>query len=118
MRFRLVLTLAMGALCACASSPQPPDWVDYDVLLIAHQEKPEALEVYRKGLEGIIEHNRDQGRPVPPGIHGELGVILMAQSDPAAAIEQFEAEIALYSEAGPLLEPLLDSARNQLERDE
>ena len=119
MRLGLLVTLLVGALCSCAS-PTPPRalWLDYDALLIAHLKRPEDLAGYRKGLERIIEHNREEERPVPPGIHGELGVVLLAQDDPAAALERFEQEIVLYAEAARLLEPLMNSARAGLGRTE
>lgn len=69
----------------------------------------ENLQKHMSELNRLIAYAEKGGKPVPPGLHGELGYFYLLTDDPATAEQHFRAEVALYPESGILMNRMLET---------
>ncbi|MFW6413558.1 MAG: DUF4810 domain-containing protein [Oceanicaulis sp.] len=103
MRLKLLACAGLAlAITACAPTSRF-EWGNYENTLYALYQNPEAETAYEDSLRRAIERGAASDR-VAPGMHAELGYLLHARGDVAAAREQFAAEMALFPESRVFLE--------------
>lgn len=98
----LVSTLAMAA-CAPTSRFE---WGTYEQALYAYTKNPENREVYKASLVQAITTG-EKRNAVAPGMHAELGYLLMEEGLGADALGQFRKERALFPESAGLMDRLI-----------
>ena len=64
---------------------------------------------HEKTLRNIINKSAEKDLRVPPGIHAELGNLLLDSDRVDEAIANFEMEMSIYSESRVFLERLLQN---------
>lgn len=97
--------------CAATVTEAGYYWGDYARTLYDFEKtpSPETLEAHRFELESIIEESQKRDLRVPPGIHAELGYILLKEGDVRTGYSHYQAEMELYPESRLFLERLTEN---------
>ncbi|WP_426575911.1 DUF4810 domain-containing protein [Xenorhabdus stockiae] len=102
----LLVTLV---LVGCVQAPKTIyEWGDYQSTLYQYyqQDKTGPLEQIQ-ALEKVIEQAKAKDKPVPPGLHAQMGLLYSKTGNIEDAFQQFEIEKRLFPESAPYMDFLL-----------
>ncbi|MFW5660415.1 MAG: DUF4810 domain-containing protein [Oceanicaulis sp.] len=117
MRLKLLACAALAATVAACAPTSRFEWGNYENSLYAMYKNPEAVSAHETSLRAAISRGQATNR-VAPGMHAELGFMLLERGDQAAAREQFAEEIRLFPESRTFLERYMGGAAAAAESDD
>ncbi|SFN58902.1 DUF4810 domain-containing protein [Xenorhabdus japonica] len=103
------MLLATLLLVGCVKAPKTIyEWGDYQSTLYQYyqQDKTEPQEQLQ-ALQKVIEQAKAKDKPVPPGLHAQMGLLSSKIGNIEDAFQQFEIEKSLFPESAPYIDFLL-----------
>lgn len=117
MAWKLACIMLCGwLLFGCSSGPQTLyDWGNYPDTIYGYYDENGDLGAQEKSLNKIIDSSNARNRKVGPGVHAQLGLVLLRQGREREAQEAFAQEQSLYPESAVFMQRLR-GGRNALSR--
>ncbi|KMV69281.1 lipoprotein [bacteria symbiont BFo1 of Frankliniella occidentalis] len=110
----------LGVACAalivvgCAQKKQSVYyWGDYQSSLYSYYQRDKSPEQQIESLNAIVEQAKAKNKPVPPGLHAQLGLLYVDTSRPDLAFQQFNAEKTQFPESAAYMDFLM---RNKVKK--
>ncbi len=101
----LCISVAMLALSACATAPQPKyDWGNYEQSMYGYYKSPANASELIASIATTIKNAEANKRSVGPGMYAEYGYLLLQQGNSQDAIVNFEKEKARWPESTQLMD--------------
>ncbi|MFC4929593.1 DUF4810 domain-containing protein [Massilia sp. GCM10023247] len=104
---KLLIAAALLALTGCATKGGLYEWGGYDGLLYQSYKNPEATAKSRESLAAHIAVLEKGGKRVAPGLHADLGTLLLQSGDKAGALSNFRRERELWPESAVLMDAMI-----------
>ncbi|WJV53886.1 DUF4810 domain-containing protein [Pectobacteriaceae bacterium CE90] len=106
---KTVLLLTISALAGCASAPKTTySWDNYQSTLYQYYQQDKASpEEQIASLNKSLDIAKAKNKPVPPGLHAQLGLLYAKTGNTGNARQQFEAEKTQFPESAPFMDFLL-----------
>lgn len=106
---KVVLLLAATVLAGCATEPKTIySWDNYQPTLYQYyQQDKTSPEEQITALNLALEKAKAKNKPVPPGLHAQLGLLYANTGRGSEARQQFETEKAQFPESAPYMDFLL-----------
>ena len=104
---KLLIAAALLALTGCATKGGLYEWGGYDGLLYQSYKNPEATAKSRESLAAHIAALEKGGKRVAPGLHADLGTLLLQSGDKAGALSNFRRERELWPESAVLMDAMI-----------
>jgi hypothetical protein len=105
---KLMIACAMLALTGCATPNRGLyEWGGYDGLMYQSYKNPEAVAKSRESLAAHIALMDKSGKRVAPGLHADLGTMLLQAGDKAGALSNYRRERALWPESAVLMDAMI-----------
>ncbi len=115
MKKALFISLSVMALLISGCSGKKPmyEYSNYSETYYQLKQAGDAENTakWKTSLEESIEKSNARAIRVPPGIYANLGYLYLKVNDTQKAISFFEAEKALYPEAGIFMDNLIKKAK-------
>ncbi|PHM39038.1 hypothetical protein Xmau_03207 [Xenorhabdus mauleonii] len=104
-----VILLAGCALTGCVKAPKNLYvWGDYQPALYQYyQQDKTGPQEQLQSLQKVIEQAKSKDKPVPPGLHAQMGLLYSKTGNTGEAFRQFEIEKELFPESAPYMDFLL-----------
>ncbi|SPF31385.1 putative lipoprotein [Syntrophobacter sp. SbD1] len=105
----ITLLIACILLGGCAATTKPMyDWEGYSQSLYKYKknETPENMEAHKQVLVNIIEHSKENGLRVPPGVCCEYGYLLVKEGKVDEGMTYISMEKQTYPESSVFIERL------------
>ncbi len=101
--------LASTVLCTACQAPDHYAWGSYENSVYSTTSAAGEVDVGAEihALTQLVEKARDQGKPVPPGLHAHIGYLYSLQGDIDTAVAAFETEKELYPESTVFVDGIL-----------
>lgn len=106
---KLILSAALGAslLAVAACGPTTRfEWGAYETALYAYTDNPEHRDTYKNALVNAIAQGAKRNA-VAPGMHAELGYMLLQEGDASGAVEHFRTEASLFPESAAFMNRII-----------
>jgi hypothetical protein len=105
---------ALCGLSACASR-EIYHWGRYEGLVYDMYAKPGKADAGTQiaQLTEDIDQAHAVGKPVPPGVHAQLGYVYYQQGNLGGAEREFQTEKTLFPESAPFIDGLLQRMSRQ-----
>ncbi len=105
---QLMIATLLVFLSACATPPKYY-WGQYETLIFSSYLKPGEISVPEAItiLETDIEKAAANGKPVPPGLHAHLAVLLISNGDDGKAMHHFKMEKELFPESSHFIDGMI-----------
>ncbi|GAB7194560.1 DUF4810 domain-containing protein [Dickeya oryzae] len=112
---KIVLLLAATLLAGCASAPKTIySWDNYqNTIYQYYQQDKTSPEEQIASLQKSIDVAKSQNKPVPPGLHAQLGLLYAKTGRGVDARQQFETEKSLFPESAPFMDFLLSKNKGK-----
>ncbi|WP_445496503.1 DUF4810 domain-containing protein [Photorhabdus sp. SF281] len=111
------LLLAAMALAGCATQPKTIyEWDKYEPTVYQYyQQDKMGFEEQLQALQQVIEKAKAKDKPVPPGLHAQMGLLYSKTGRVSDAFHQFEAEKKLFPESAPFMDFLLSKNKGTMQ---
>lgn len=98
---KIVSGAALLLLAGCATkTPQTIyTWGDYQETVYDYYTNKTSPQEQIASLQKLIEASRASNKPVPPGVHAQLGMLYSNTGNSALAMAEFNAEKTQYPES-------------------
>jgi hypothetical protein len=104
---KLLTVAAVLALTGCATNTGLYEWGGYDALMYQSYKNPEVLAKNRESLAAHITLLEKSGKRVAPGLHADLGTLLLQSGDKAGALSNYRRERELWPESAVLMDAMI-----------
>lgn len=104
---KILIVTALLALSGCATRGGLYEWGGYDGLLYQSYKNPETVAKNRETLAAHIALLEKGGKRVAPGLHADLGTLLLQSGDRAGALTNFRRERELWPESAVLMDAMI-----------
>ncbi|MDX7985961.1 DUF4810 domain-containing protein [Xenorhabdus sp. 12] len=103
------MLLGILLLAGCAKAPKNLYvWGNYQPTLYQYyQQDKTGPQEQLQALQKVIEQAKSKNKPVPPGLHAQMGLLYSKTGNTVDAFQQFEIEKALFPESAPYMDFLL-----------
>jgi hypothetical protein len=108
----LVGTLLTG--CAATQSPSLYQWGAYQPQVYEYFKGQTGPAAQIDALEQSLQQIRAKGSMPPPGFHAQLGMLYASVGKTGQAMQEFEAEKALFPESSAYMDFLMKKKSNSL----
>ncbi|AUX71904.1 DUF4810 domain-containing protein [Erwinia pyrifoliae] len=105
-----IISVASAALlmAACAGKKETTYyWGDYQSTLYGYYQQDKSPQQQIDSLNTIVEQAKAKSKPVPPGLHAQLGLLYADTSRPDLAFQQFNTEKTLFPESAAYMDFLM-----------
>ncbi|ATZ10836.1 DUF4810 domain-containing protein [Erwinia amylovora] len=105
-----IISVATAALlmAACAGKKETTYyWGDYQSTLYGYYQHDKSPQQQIDSLNAIVEQAKAKNKPVPPGLHAQLGLLYADTSRPDLALQQFNTEKTLFPESAAYMDYLM-----------
>lgn len=111
-----LLLVAAMVLAGCVKQPQTIySWDDYQPTLYQYyQQDKTSPEEQIAALNQSIEKAKAKNKPVPPGLHAQLGLLYANTGRDGEARQQFETEKAQFPESASYMDFLLSKNKGAI----
>ncbi|SDC59671.1 DUF4810 domain-containing protein [Paraburkholderia lycopersici] len=105
----LPVTAAAVFLGGCAANTSPPlyQWNGYQPAVYDYLKGGKAPQEQIDALDKALQEIRGKGRTPPPGFHAQLGMLYASVGNDTQAMQEFEAEKALFPESSIYMDFLM-----------
>lgn len=109
-----LLLVAAVSLAACATKTHYA-WGHYEAAVLAITSQQGQIDVaeWIQKLSQDVERARQEDRPIPPGMHAQLGMLYAMQGQLDTAAAAFESEKELYPESTTFIDGMLTRMRGK-----
>ncbi|MDB5749409.1 MAG: hypothetical protein JWP72_4257 [Massilia sp.] len=104
---KILIACALLALTGCATKGGLYEWGGYDSLLYQSYKNPETVARNRETLAAHIAVLEKGGKRVAPGLHADLGTLLLQSGDKVGALSNFRRERELWPESAVLMDAMI-----------
>lgn len=104
---KIVIVAALLALGGCATNHGLYDWGGYDALLYESYKDPAGVPKNMQALAAHIGALEKGGKRVAPGLHADLGTMLLQAGDKAGALSSFRRERELWPESAVVMDAMI-----------
>lgn len=105
---KMLIACAMLALTGCSTQNRGLyEWGGYDNLMYQSYKNPEAAGKSRESLAAHIALMEKGGKRVAPGLHADLGTLLLQSGDKAGALSSYRRERELWPESAVLMDAMI-----------
>ncbi|HBF51258.1 MAG TPA: DUF4810 domain-containing protein [Massilia sp.] len=104
---RIMILAALLALTGCATKSGLYEWGGYDALLYQSYKEPAGAQKNMQTLAAHIEALEKGGKRVAPGLHADLGTMLLQAGDKNGALGNFRRERELWPESAVLMDAMI-----------
>ncbi|MBJ7222229.1 MULTISPECIES: DUF4810 domain-containing protein [unclassified Brenneria] len=113
---KIVLLLAATVMAGCVSEPKTIySWDKYQPTLYQYyQQDKVSPEEQIASLTESIEKAKAKNKPVPPGLHAQLGLLYVNTGRDGEARQQFETEKVKFPESAPFMDFLLSKNKGNI----
>lgn len=104
------VSVAVAALLmtACAQKKETVYyWGDYQSSLYSYYKRDKSPEQQIEALSAVVEQAKAKNKPVPPGLHAQIGLLYVETSRPDLAFQQFNTEKAQFPESAAYMDFLM-----------
>lgn len=99
---------AVLLMTACAEKKETVYyWGDYQSSLYSYYQHDKSPEQQIESLNAIVEQAKAKNKPVPPGLHAQIGLLYVETSRPDLAFQQFNIEKAQFPESAAYMDFLM-----------
>ncbi|MCG8708532.1 DUF4810 domain-containing protein [Brenneria sp. 4F2] len=114
---KIVLLVAATILASCASEPKTIyHWERYQPTIYEYyQQDKVSPEEQIASLQASMEKAKAKNKPVPPGLHAQLGLLYANTGRDGEARQQFAAEKAQFPESAPFMDFLLSKNKGNIQ---
>ncbi|PHM73302.1 DUF4810 domain-containing protein [Xenorhabdus kozodoii] len=102
----------LGALLlvGCSNTPKTIyEWGDYQTTLYQYyQQDQTGIQEQLQELQQVVQQASSKDKPVPPGLHAQMGLLYNKIGNIEDAFQQFEREKNLFPESAPYMDFLLN----------
>lgn len=109
---RIMILAALLALTGCATKSGLYEWGGYDALLYQSYKEPAGAQKNMQTLAAHIDALEKGGKRVAPGLHADLGTMLLQAGDRAGALSNFRRERELWPESAVLMDAMIKNLDN------
>ncbi|WP_455817120.1 DUF4810 domain-containing protein [Pseudomonas cerasi] len=105
-----VVSVATAALLvtACATKKETVYyWGDYQSSLYSYYKHDKSPEQQIESLNAVVEQAKAKNKPVPPGLHAQIGLLYVETSRPDLAFQQFNTEKTQFPESAAYMDFLM-----------
>ncbi|MBE8595659.1 DUF4810 domain-containing protein [Xenorhabdus sp. BG5] len=103
--------ILLGALLltGCVTAPKTLyEWGNYQPTLYEYYQQDETgPQEQLQALQKVVEQAKAKDKPVPPGLHAQMGLLYSKIGNIEKAFRQFEIEKNLFPESAPYMDFLL-----------
>lgn len=110
MKMNNCVSVAFAALLmtACAQKKETVYyWGDYQSSLYSYYKHDKSPEQQIESLNAVVEQAKAKNKPVPPGLHAQIGLLYVETSRPDLAFQQFTTEKAQFPESAAYMDFLM-----------
>lgn len=100
--------------CASKSSQQLYQWDNYQDSLYKYYTNASSPQEQIVALQGLADKARISNKPVPPGLHAQLGMLYNNIGEKNLAIAEFNAEKQQYPESAAYIDFLVGKDKGDL----
>ncbi len=117
--WHVLALVSMVLMAGCATRPDIYYWGEYEQLIYDAYMEPGSADTATQieKLTADIQEAAATGKRVPPGIHAHLGFLYAMEGKDSQSKAEFKQEEALYPESIPLIEGMLNRARQNEEKE-
>ncbi|WP_237386855.1 DUF4810 domain-containing protein [Xenorhabdus sp. Sc-CR9] len=103
------MLLGILLLAGCVKAPKTLYvWGDYQPTLYQYyQQDKTGPQEQLQALQKVIEQAKAKDKPVPPGLHAQMGLLYSKTGNIEDAFQQFDIEKKLFPESAPYMDFLL-----------
>ncbi|NRN27953.1 DUF4810 domain-containing protein [Photorhabdus heterorhabditis] len=114
---KMGLLLAATVLVGCVNQPKTIyEWGQYEPTIYQYyQQDKMGFEEQLQALQQVIEKAKAKAKPVPPGLHAQMGLLYSKTGRVSEAFHQFEAEKTLFPESAPFMDFLLSKNKGTMQ---
>jgi len=102
-----LILVALLALSGCATNHGLYEWGGYDALLYQSYKEPAGVPKNMQALAAHIGALEKGGKRVAPGLHADLGTMLLQAGDKDGALSNFRRERELWPESAVLMDAMI-----------
>ena len=113
---KIVLSLMVIALAGCAKQEPKKiyQWENYQDTLYSFYSSDVAPEAQIGALQEIVEKAKAVAKPVPPGLHAQLGMLYSKTGKMDLAMVEFNKEKTIFPESAPYIDFLTRKDKGSL----
>lgn len=104
---KIIILAALLGLTGCATRSGLYDWGGYDALLYESYKDPAGIPKNRQALAAHIGALEKGGKRVAPGLHADLGTMLLQAGDKDGALSNFRRERELWPESAVVMDAMI-----------
>lgn len=104
---KIAIVAALLALTGCATNHGLYEWGGYDNLMYQSYKDPAAVSKNMQTLAAHIDALQKGGKRVAPGLHADLGTMLLQSGDKAGALSNFRRERELWPESAVVMDAMI-----------
>ncbi|XYJ12407.1 DUF4810 domain-containing protein [Telluria sp. B2] len=104
---KIIILAALLGLTACATNRGLYDWGGYDALLYESYKDPAGVPKNMQALAAHIGALEKGGQRVAPGLHADLGTMLLQAGDKDGALSNFRRERELWPESAVVMDAMI-----------
>lgn len=104
---KIVIIAALLGLTGCATNNGLYEWGGYDNLLYQSYKEPAGAQQNMQALAAHIGALEKGGKRVAPGLHADLGTMLLQAGDKAGALSNFRRERELWPESAVVMDAMI-----------
>lgn len=104
---KIIILAALLGLTGCATNQGLYDWGGYDTLLYESYKDPAGVPKNMQALAAHIGALEKGGKRVAPGLHADLGTMLLQAGDKDGALSNFRRERELWPESAVVMDAMI-----------
>ena len=104
---KIIILAALLGLTGCATNRGLYDWGGYDALLYESYKDPAGVPKNMQALAAHIGALEKGGQRVAPGLHADLGTMLLQAGDRDGALSNFRRERELWPESAVVMDAMI-----------
>jgi len=104
---KIIILAALLGLTGCATNRGLYDWGGYDALLYESYKDPAGVPKNMQALAAHIGALEKGGQRVAPGLHADLGTMLLQAGDKDGALSNFRRERELWPESAVVMDAMI-----------
>lgn len=112
---KIIIVAALLGLTGCATSHGLYDWGGYDALLYESYKDPAGVPKSMQALAAHIGALEKGGKRVAPGLHADLGTMLLQAGDKDGALSNFRRERELWPESAVVMDAMIKNLETKKE---
>lgn len=111
----MIILAALLGLTGCATNQGLYEWGGYDALLYESYKDPAGVPKNMQALAAHIGALEKGGKRVAPGLHADLGTMLLQAGDKDGALSNFRRERELWPESAVVMDAMIKNLESKKE---